>query len=393
MDNSLASRILAAAKALHSQIVAWRRQIHENPEPAFEEVRTAGLVAETLESFEIEVRRGVGKTGVLGLLRAPNARRTVALRADMDALRIREETGLPFASKRPDAGHLCGHDSHVAMLMGAAKILSGLGNDLPNSVWFLFQPAEEIPPGGAAPMIQAGALDGVDEIFGLHVDPLMPTGAIGFRSGPSMAATDEIQIRILGKGAHAAMPHMSADPIVAAAQVILALQTITSRRKDPMEPAVVSICTIHSGTQFNIIPSELTMGGTVRTLSETLRQKMPGLIEQIARAAAAAQGCQAECKYLFGYPVLCNHDSSVQKAKAAARILLGEGSDIREQPARMGGEDFALYLQKVPGAFLRIGVTNAAVKEPAALHSPKFVLDEEALWVGAALYATWACTE
>ena len=208
-----------------------------------------------------------------------------------------------------------------------------------------------------------------------------------------MAATDEVQIRIIGKGAHAAMPHMSADPIVAASQVILALQTIASRRKDPMEPAVVSICKLSGGTQFNIIPSEVRLGGTVRTLSESLRQRMPGLIEEIARGAAAAHACEAECKYLFGYPVLCNHESSVKKAIGAAQTLLGEKADIREQSARMGGEDFALYLQKVPGALLRLGVTSPAVKDPVALHSPKFILDEEALWVGTALYAALACTD
>ena len=393
MDKSLASRILASARALYAQIVAWRREIHEHPEPAFEEVRTGALVAQVLESCGVAVRRGVGKTGVIGSLQMANARRTVGLRADMGALRMREETGLPFASKRADVGHLCGHDSHVAMLLGAAKILAGLGKEIPNSVRFLFQPAEEVPPGGAAPLIEAGALEGVDEIFAIHVDPLLPTGVVGVRSGPSMAATDSIQIRIIGKGAHAAMPHLSADPVVAAGQVILALQTITSRRKDPMEPAVVSMCTIKGGTQFNIIPSEVSLGGTVRTLSEALRQKMPGMIEEIAGGAAAAHGCQVECKYSFGYPVLCNHDGSVNKARRTAEMLFGQEADVREQPARMGGEDFALYVQKVPGAMLRVGVTDPSVKDPAPLHSPKFVLDEEALWRGAALYAGLACTD
>ncbi len=393
MNTALFSRIAAAANRLHNRIIAWRREIHQHPEPAFEEVRTGALVAEALESVGVDVRRGVGKTGVVGSLPVRGAGRTVGLRADMDALRLREETGLPFASRRPDAGHLCGHDSHVAMLIGAAHILAEVRDAVRNSVRFIFQPAEEIPPGGAAPMIEEGALEGVSEIFGMHVDPLLPTGAIGYRCGPSMAATDEIQIRVVGKGAHAAMPHLSADPIVAASQVVLALQTIVSRRKDPLEPAVVSVCKISAGTQFNIIPSEVAMGGTVRTLTEEVRRNMPGMIESVAQAAAAAHGCRAECKYVFGYPVLVNHASSVEKARRTARLLLGEKADIREQPARMGGEDFALYVQRIPGAFLRLGSTPHGAKEPPPLHSPRFVLDEEALWVGAAFYAALACTE
>lgn len=395
--------VLEAARKLQGQIVAWRREVHQNPELGLETPMTEALVAKALSDMGIEVRTGVGGHGVVGLLRgtgrveqaedggqesAPPVK-TFAIRADMDALPVTEETGLPFASKIPGRMHACGHDAHVAMLLGAAKVLSDMKDKVRGNVKFIFQPGEE-GPGGAHPMILDGALEDpkVDAIIGAHVGPLWDVGPgqIGFRTGPVMAATDRFAVRIQGKGGHGAAPHYSVDPVVIAAQIAVSLQTIVSREVSPISPAVVTVGIIKAGTAPNIIPDYCEMNGTVRYLDKSLASFILRRIKEICEGIASAMRGTATVEYTHGYPPLVNDPGMTDFVRKVAASIVGPENCVEVQPT-MGGEDMAYFLNEVPGAYFALGTRNPDKRADFPNHHPKFDIDEDVLYLGSAVFA------
>jgi amidohydrolase len=369
----------ALAAGIHEQVIAWQRALHADPEIGFDTVRTAALAAGVLREAGLAVREGVGRTGVVADLEVPGARQCLAFRADMDALPMDEENDLPHRSRNPGAAHMCGHDAHTAMLLGAARVLAGQRDALRCSLRFVFQPNEESLPGGAPGMIEDGCLEGVDRIYGMHVWPLLATGSIGIRSGPAMARPDTWQIGVLGKGGHAAAPHETLDPVVAAAHLVTALQTIVSRNVDPLDAVVVSVTRILAGSADNVIPARAELGGTIRSFREECGDLARRRLEEIAARVTAAFGADATVEITRGYPVLVNDPA----ACAAAAAALAPAIDVTDevQPS-LGGEDFAYYLEKVPGAFLFLGNRNEARGLTHFCHHPRFQVDEEALRVG-----------
>lgn len=360
------------------QTVALRRRLHEHPELGFEEVQTAAAVAELLEAAGLTVRRGVGGTGVVATLGSGGP--CFGLRADMDALPVTEAPEAPFVSQTPGVMHACGHDFHTAWLAGAALAAREAG--LPRgSLKFIFQPAEETIK-GAARTLADGALQDppVDAVCGAHVSPDLLTGQIGLRPGPNLAAADGFTIRVLGAGTHGASPHRGKDPIPAAAEIVLALQTLVSRRLDPLHSAVVSVCEFHAGSAFNIIPPHADLEGTVRTLLPDDRALLREAIGEVARGAAAAHGCTVEYGYHEGVPATVTDAELTTLAQGALREALGsEHVEARENP-QMGAEDFSLYLQQCPGALLWVGCTPAGQQtRRLSLHHPEFVGDEGCL--------------
>ncbi len=383
--------ILSQSKKILPDVIKIRRQLHMHPELAYEEVATGKFIASELASLGIKVRRGVGKTGLVGTLKGSGNSGVVGLRADMDGLPIFEESGLSFASRNKGVMHACGHDSHMAMLLGAARILSARRNEIPGIVKFIFQPSEEKNPGGAPAMIREGALKDpkVDAIFGQHITTDLPTGKLGFRPGPLMASADEIYITVFGRGGHGAKPHNAIDPIVISAQMILELQTVISRMKDPLEPSVLTIGSIHGGTATNIIPDSVQLSGTLRTMNESWRRRALTLIEKTA--VECARGLGGNCKVIVshGYPVLVNSERETSLAYDAAAAVFGKHSAVISPP-QMGAEDFAYFLQKVPGSFWWIGAGNKKMGATASIHSSKFIIDEAAMFYGAAQLASVA---
>ncbi len=383
--------LLAAARAVHGETVALRRAIHREPELAFEEKKTAEKILAALTPLGLSIRKGVAGTGILADLVVDPKAPFVALRADMDALPIQEESGLDYASSTPGAAHVCGHDAHMAMLAAAARILVERKSALKKNVRFLFQPSEEKPPGGAPELIQAGVLEGVAEIYGLHVEPRAPVGVVGSRVGPMLAQSDRFDITIEGKGGHGSMPHTAVDPIPVAASLISALQTIPSRRASPVDPIVLSVCRVRAGDTFNAIPARAELAGTVRTMRPETAQKVPTWLRQMSEMIASASGTSARVVYQAGYPPLVNHASGVARIRAACEALgAGDASPLLrfvECDPTMYGEDFAYYLQKVPGAFAFLGVGNPAAGITEPCHSPRFQLDEQALALGPAVLA------
>ena len=372
-------------REVEPEVIGWRRDIHAHPEVGFEEVRTAGLVASVLEGLGLRVRKGVGGTGVVAELEA-GAKTRVGLRADMDALRITEENDVPYRSQHEGVGHMCGHDAHVAMLLGVAKVLAGMRKELKHNVRFIFQPCEETP-GGAAKMVEAGVMEGVDEIYAIHVDSTQPSGVLSVREGPALASADRVKITIEGKGGHAAMPHTTHDPVVAAAEVIQAVQTIASRRTDPVDLVVVSICQVHGGTTFNVIPSRVELEGTVRTLNAETRERTIALLDEIVRLAAAVHGCKGTVEVPGKYPLVVNDAGAVKRVFKTAAVLFDSPEAVRHDQPRMGGEDFSYYLEKVPGALVWLGIRNPEKGIVHEHHHPRFDIDESALVNGVALLA------
>ena len=371
-------------REMESQVIAWRRDIHAHPEPAFEEVRTAGLVAEVLEKLGLSVRTGVNQTGVTADLEV-GAKTRIALRADMDALKMSEDNDVSYRSKNEGVAHMCGHDAHVAMLLGTATVLSRMKDRLVHNVRFIFQPSEESPPGGAIGMLRAGVLDEVDEVYAIHMDATVEVGLFKIRTGVSMASADKVELVIEGKGGHAAAPHLTHDPVVAAAEVILAIQTIASRRIDPTDPVVVSICQTEASTAFNVIPSKVHLGGTYRTLCDKTRQEMPGLIEEIASAAASVHRCSATMTVTEGYPMTVNDPHAVQRVRDVVSELFEEPEQIGQHKARMGSEDLSFFLENKPGSIIWLGIRNAQKGIVHPGHHSRFDLDEDALVNGVAL--------
>ncbi len=375
------------APAVDASAVALRRRLHAAPETAFEEVETARLAAERMRARGLAVRTGLGKTGLAAVLDTGRPGRTVLLRADLDALPVVERTGLPFAATNGRM-HACGHDGHVAALDAAADLLL-LEPPARGRVVFAFQPAEE-GAGGAAAMIADGVLEDPrpDAVFGIHLWTALPFGQAGVAMGPMMAAVDEFRIDVASPGGHAASPHETRDAVVAAAQVVTALQTVVSRRLSPLQPAVVSVTSVHGGSAFNILPESVTLTGTCRSFDTEARDRLSELVPKVAAHAAAAAGCAAKTVYTRLTPALVNHPAEAMRALRAASAILGEGR-VTAECRTMGGEDFSEFLLRVPGAFAFVGAARAdGPRGPH--HAPDFDFDERALPHAARLLAAFA---
>ncbi|HYC51711.1 MAG TPA: amidohydrolase [Gemmatimonadaceae bacterium] len=380
-----------------SRVVSWRRDIHQHPELSYQETRTAALVAEHLRSLGLEVRTNVGGNGVLGVLRGGRPGPTVALRADMDGLPVTEQVNVPFKStvrtqyNGQDVGvmHACGHDTHVAMLMGAAEVLTRMKDRIPGTVKFIFQHAEESPPrGGAGPMIDAGILENpkVDAVFGLHVFPGR-AGSVTYRGGPLYASSDNFRIIVHGRQTHGAMPWAGVDPIVIGSQIVLALQTIVSRQVDLSSAnAVVTVGAFNAGNRTNIIPDSTVMIGTIRTFDETVRGEIHNRVRRTAEQIASSAGGKATVDIELGYPVTVNDPALTSRMVPTLRRIAGD-ANVSEQPRTTTAEDFSRYALKVPAMIFSLGVTSPS-KDPrtaAPNHSPLFEADESALPVGVRL--------
>jgi amidohydrolase len=364
-------------------IINTRRKLHCIPEPAYTEEKTSAYVAEYLRKEGLEVQTGIAQTGVVASMKRAGPGRTLMIRADMDALPISEATELPFASTHKSAMHACGHDAHMAMVLGAVTILNKVKDTLNGNIKFLFQPAEE-GPGGAKAMIEAGVMENprVDHSIGCHVWPAIPEGVIGVRAGALMAAMDRLDIKIIGKGGHGAMPHLCVDALEVGSQVVNALQRIASRQMDPLNPTVVTIGSFHAGTTFNVIPGEAELSGTTRTFDRDIWNSWPERIEKIVRGVCESMGAGYELTYTQGYPPLFNDQSMAEVVRRCAGEVVGEDRVIEPEPT-MGGEDMAFYLERSKGCFFFLGVGREGC---APLHNSKFDLNEEVLSIGVETY-------
>lgn len=389
----LKEKVISESNRIEQKVIDWRRDLHQHPELGNEEFRTAKIVADHLKSLGIEVQENVAVTGVIGVLKGGKPGPVIALRADMDALPVTERNNLPFRSQvktqyngqETGVMHACGHDSHVAILMGTAEILAGMKKDLAGTVKFIFQPAEEgvidkSKPFGADGMIKAGALENpkVDVIFGLHINSPTPSGMISYKPGPTMAAVDELEITVKGKQTHGAYPWDGVDPIVTASQIVTSLQTIVSRNVKLIEaPAVVTVGAIHGGIRHNIIPESVKMIGTIRTLTREQRIFVHKRLESIARNIAEANQCEAEVKIIPGYPVTTNDEALTELM--VPTFIESVGKDFVQQVlVVMGAEDFSYFQEKIPGLFFFLGARDPKMKaeDAAPHHTPDFHLDE-----------------
>ncbi|MCB9257165.1 MAG: amidohydrolase [Chitinophagales bacterium] len=373
-------KIKELSSSLHQEVVSWRQRIHANPELAFKEVETAAFISSILGKYQIEHQKEIAKTGIVALIKGKNPEsKCIALRADMDALPIQETNTAPYASKNPGVMHACGHDFHSANLLGVAVILNSLKEEFEGTIKLIFQPSEEKIPSGAEAMIAAGVLENpkVVCIIGQHVSPELPTGSFGFKSGQFMASADELYLKVKGKGGHAAFPNLLVDPVYAAAQIIISLQQILSRKKSPFATAVLSFGKVEALGATNVIPDEVNIAGTLRTMDENFRAEAHQWISQIAEETAKASGASCEVSIVKGNPSLFNDEalssSCFDWAKAYDADL-----NIQEIPARMGGEDFAWYSQKIPALFYRVGTGNVEKDSCNGLHTSNFKIDEEA---------------
>lgn len=359
---------------LAEQIIAWRRDFHRHPETAFEEHRTSSVLRKFMEDLDIPVQV-MGKTGLRGVLEGQTGGKTVALRADMDALPLKEEGDKEYMSENPKAAHACGHDGHMAILMGVIRLLSERRNSLKGKVVLLFQPAEELIPGGAKRMIDEGALEDVDTIFGLHLWQSLPTGVVGLVKGAMMAQPDQFTIKVIGKGGHGSMPQQTVDPILVASHLVVNTQSIASRNVDPLKPVVVSFGSVSGGTIYNIIPGEVELSGTVRSFEPEVQALAERRLREITDMTCRTFGATAELEYERGYPAVVNDESMVDFVSETAEKTLGEDR-VRFIDPVMGGEDFAYFLQKVPGAFFFFGMGDGT---EFPHHHPAFDIDEKAL--------------
>jgi amidohydrolase len=381
------SEFLTTAEALFKYTQDLRRDFHAHPELGFQEIRTSGIVARELTSFGLYVQTGVGGTGVVAQLKGTKPGKVVLARADMDALPIHEETGAIYTSKNAGIMHACGHDAHTAILLTVAKLLTAQRDHLSGTVKFMFQPAEE-GMGGAEKMIEAGVLQKpkVDVALALHVWNEKPLGWIGITSGPVMASAEIFKIKIHGKGGHGALPHLAVDPLLAAAQIISALQGIVSRNISPLQTAVVSVCTIHGGDAFNVIPAEVEMTGTIRTFETDVRTLVLEKFERIVHSVAEGMGCQVDVQVDKLTLAAINHPAVTARVQDVARNLFNTYK-IETNFRTMGSEDFSYIQEKVPGCFIFIGSANHEKGLDAGHHHPKFDIDEAVLPQGAAFMA------
>jgi amidohydrolase len=369
-------RLTTAARDLGPTLTEWRRHFHAHPELSFQEHATTEFLAARLSEWGIPFTRPT-PTGLVGLVEGGRPGPTIAVRADIDALPIVEETGLPFQSTSPGVMHACGHDGHTAILLGFAKFLSE-NRDFPGKIKLLFQPAEELPPGGAIAFVNAGVLDDVDACIGLHLIAEIPSGKAGITEGPMMAHSDRFTARIQGRGGHGASPHQTVDAIMVGCNAVVNLQTIVARKVDPMRPAVVTVGSIHAGTTFNVIADVAELKGTVRSFHDDVRQQLEDEIRRTLESTCAMYGATVEFSYEHGYPAVVNQPEITAVLRQAAKDVLGEENVFVQEP-QMGGEDFAYYARKVPAAFLFVGCQNAACGADWAHHHPKFTVDEAAL--------------
>ena len=372
--------------SLQEKLTATRRDFHAHPELAFEETRTAGIVAERLRDLGLEVTTGLARTGVVGILEGSGDGPCIGLRADMDALPLDEDNEVPYRSTHPGKMHACGHDGHVAILLGAAEILASMRDRFRGKVKFLFQPAEE-GHGGAQRMVEAGVLKNpdVDKIFGLHLWNYLPLGMIGLRPGPMMASTDEFVIRIEGNGGHAAAPHLAIDALLVGAQIVNALQTIISRSIDPQQPLVVGVGEFKSGTAFNIIAEKALLRGTVRAFDDGVRRSVHQRIKELANNICRAYWAKAEVEYEYGYPVTVNDDEMAAFVKEIAQAVVDPANVIAPDPI-MGSEDMSYYLKEVPGCFFFLGSSNGERGLYQQHHNPRFDFDETVLPLGVEMF-------
>ena len=364
-------------QSLLDEVVATRRDLHRHPELGFEETRTAGIVAARLRELGYEVHEGIGITGVVGVMHGTRPGKTIMLRADMDALPLPEETGNEFASVEPGKMHACGHDGHVAILLGAARAIAARKGELAGKLVLCFQPAEE-GQGGAKKMLEDGLIErfGIERAYGLHLFSNLQTGMLGFREGPFYASSDSIEIRIEGFGGHGAAPHMSIDPILVAAEFVASVQKVVSRQIDPLQPAVVTIGAIHGGTTHNVIPSVVTLMGTVRAFDAEVREKMAERIERVLRGVCEASGATYTFDYLWRYPVTTNDGDQTRYVRALADRMLGDEWTVTSEQ-HMGAEDFSFFAERVPATYFVLGASGNE-KTSFPHHHGKFDVDEAA---------------
>ncbi|MGC4105213.1 MAG: amidohydrolase [Thermomicrobiales bacterium] len=374
-------------------VVADRRWLHEHPEVGMHEFETAAFVTQRLAQIGVEdVQTGINVTGITGLIRGTgtvgNPDKVVLVRADMDALPILEENAVEYVSQNPGVMHACGHDAHTAMLLGLSRILMDRRGEFAGTVKVLFQPAEEVDPGGAKGMIAEGVLEHphVDVVLGLHVASSIPTGEIHLRPGPSNAAPDAFSIRIQGKGSHAAEPHQSVDPIIVGSQIVLALQALVSRETDPMDAAVVSVTAFLAGEAFNVIPDTAELRGTVRTIRNEVREHLSRRLAEVAEGIGATFGATVTTDYIFGAPSIVNDPAVVELVRAAAIQVVGE-ENVHEATVGMGGEDFSYFTEARPGCFFNVGTRNEERGIVWGHHHPRFDIDEEGMAPGMATMA------
>jgi len=361
-------------------IIEMRRYFHQHPELSFEEFKTADRIEEELRKMGLSPMR-VGKTGVIADISGKKPGKRVAIRADIDALPVVEENDIEFASSNRGVMHACGHDSHIAMALGAAKILKGISGNFSGSIRMLFQPAEERPPGGALELINGGALEGVDYVIGQHVMSRFPAGKVATYYGPMMANADEIRIKIIGKGGHGSAPQETIDALQIASQFVVQAQTIVSRRIAPFKPVVVTFGTFNSGYRYNIIAPYAELTGTVRTFDAETQSKIEFELRNLLEGLARATGCRYEFEFIKGYPALINHENVTRVIEDVVGEVLGKDAILHPDPD-MGGEDFAYYVMKVPGAYYFLGVGNVEKGIVSPQHSPTYNIDESAMKYG-----------
>jgi amidohydrolase len=383
----MADSIQTKITEMKEWLVEVRRTIHMNPELGFEEIETSKLVAGWLEKFGLQIQRGLAKTGVVGLLQGEKGGKTVAIRADMDALPLEEANQVPYRSKVKGKMHACGHDGHVAILLGVARLFSSIRERVKGNIKWVFQPAEE-GGGGGRIMVEEGVLENpkVDAIFGAHLFPDLQIGKVGIHEREGLAATDRVIIKMLGKGGHGAYPHLSRDPILAAGHLITQIHSIVSRSIAPLDSAVITIGKVSGGTAFNIIPDEVELLGTVRSLTLPVREELKARLEQVTQGVARSFDLDYRFDFQYGYPALVNDPEMSHLVASACANGIGKENVEFLRPS-MGGEDFSYYLQKVPGSFFRLGCRNEAKGIVHPFHSSHFDIDEEVLPFGVEMFA------
>jgi amidohydrolase len=376
------ANISAAVEGLVPNLIALRRDLHKHPELGFQEVRTAGIVADRLARLGYTVKTGIGKTGVTGFLAGGKPGKTILLRADMDALPIQEETDVPWRSEHPGVMHACGHDTHVAMALTAAEVLAKAAPSLAGNLYFVFQPAEE-GASGAGAMLKDGVLDAVkpDGAIAIHTLTFWPAGTLAICDGAAMASADKLEITVTGQGGHGASPERAVDPVVAAAHIITALQTLVSREAPPLEAAILSITTLRAGTAFNIIPDTVEMTGTFRCFNPALREKQMASLERTVNGIAAALRCTAQVRDEFITPAVLNHPAVTAIARSVASGIVGADKVLSPQPLT-GSEDAAYFWNRVPGCYAFLGAAPADGSPGVSIHNAKFDIDESALPIG-----------
>ena len=391
----LLEKIKALSQQYSDEIVEARRHLHANPELSYQEYNTARFVSKKLRDFGIAVKEGVATTGLIAEIRGKNPeKKSIALRADMDALPIQEANDVPYRSNVPGVMHACGHDVHTASLLGTARILNEVKDSFEGTVRMLFQPGEEKTPGGASYMIRDGALKNPQPsgIIGQHVFPLLPVGKIGFREGMYMASCDEIYLRVLGKGGHAAAPDLAIDPILIASHIIIALQQVISRNASPKQPTVLSFGNIIGKGATNIIPNEVNIAGTFRAMNEEWRASALEKIRKMAESLAEGMGGKCEVEISKGYPYLENNPELTRRIRRAAEAYVGY-ENVVDLDITLGAEDFSYYSQVIPASFYRLGTSNPSKGITSYVHTPSFNIDEAALSIGPGLMAWMAVAE